>query len=121
MWVKWSWAALALIHAVPALALFKPSLLTRLYGASAGSNTYLLLHHRAALFAGVFIACLWALTKTESRQLAVVIVGLSMLSFLILYFVNGMPKSLQSIAIIDLVGLPFLMVVGWNAFYGLGK
>lgn len=56
MVIKLCWAVLALIHVIPALALFKPALLTTLYGAQTGSVTYMLLHHRAALFVGVFIA-----------------------------------------------------------------
>ncbi len=120
MLVQWSWAVLALIHVLPALALFKPTLLTSLYGAQAGSTTYLLLHHRAALFVGVFVACIWALLRPESRQLAVAVVGFSMLSFLVLYAMGGMPESLRVIAIADLIGLPFWVVVAWQAFRATG-
>ena len=55
-----AWALLALIHAMPALALFRPALLTRLYGAVPGDDSYLLLQHRAALFLVVVIVAVWA-------------------------------------------------------------
>ena len=43
-----AWAILALVHVMPALALFAPSLLTKLYGVSSGDPLFLLIHHRAA-------------------------------------------------------------------------
>jgi hypothetical protein len=118
MLVKWCWAILALIHVAPALALFKPVLLTSLYGVQTGTVTYVLLHHRAALFVGVLVTCIWSLLQPESRQLGAVVVGVSMLSFLMLYVVYGMPESLRVIAVADLIGLPFLMIAGWQAFRG---
>jgi hypothetical protein len=117
MLVKWCWAILALIHVAPALALFKPVLLTSLYGVQTGTVTYVLLHHRAALFVGVFATCIWSLLQPESRQLGAVIVGISMQSFLMLY-ISGMPDSLHVVAIADLIGLPFLMIAAWQAFRG---
>jgi hypothetical protein len=116
MLIKSSWAVLALIHVLPALALFRPALLNTLYGAQEGTPTYLLLHHRAALFAGVFVACVWAVFRPEARQLAVMVVGTSMLSFLVLYALAGMPEGLKVIAIADTLGLPFLALVAWQAF-----
>jgi hypothetical protein len=116
MLVKCCWAILALIHVLPALALFKPDLLTTLYAVQAGSVTHTLLHHRAALFFGVFVACIWAMLKPESRQLAATVVGISMISFLVLYAIAGMPNSLRVIAIADLIGLPFLIFVTFQSF-----
>jgi cbb3-type cytochrome oxidase subunit 3 len=116
MIVRASWLILALIHLAPALAFFKPSLLASLYGAGPGSMTYLLLHHRAALFVGVFVACVWAAFQPEARQLATIIVGLSMLSFLVLYIQADLPLALRAIAIADLIGLPFFITVAWYAF-----
>ncbi len=116
MLIKLCWMSLALIHFIPALAFFKPSLLSSLYGAQAGSVTYLLLHHRAALFIGIFVLCFWSFFKPESRQLATTVVGISMISFLVLFAYNGMPANLQIIAIADLVGLPFLIFAAWHAF-----
>jgi hypothetical protein len=116
MLAKLCWVILALIHIIPALAFFKPALLTSLYGVQAGSITYVLLHHRAALFLGIFIASVRALLHHESRQLAVIVIGISMLSFLMLYAMNGMPENLRVIAIADVIGLPFLTIAAWQAF-----
>ena len=45
-----AWLILALIHLMPALAFFRPAMLTRLYAVEAQSPTFLLLHHRARAF-----------------------------------------------------------------------
>ena len=117
MFIQLCWAVLALIHVIPALALFKPALLTTLYGAQTGSLTSMLLHHRAALFVGVFIACIYAIFQPGSRQLAAVIVAVSMVSFLVLFALSGNPAGLRLVAIVDLVGLPFLAFAAWHAFH----
>jgi hypothetical protein len=116
MFIKSCWVILALIHAIPAFAFFKPSLLTSLYKVQADSAAYVLLHHRAALFFGVFIACIWALLQPGSRQLATIVVGVSMISFLVLFAISGMTDSLRIIAIADLIGIPFLTIAAWQAF-----
>jgi predicted signal transduction protein with EAL and GGDEF domain len=111
-----AWAILALVHVMPALALFVPSLLTRLYGVNAGDPLFLLMHHRAALFLAVVVACIWCALDPTPRRLGVVLVAISMLSFLALYFSNGGPPTLKQIAIADLLGLPALLFVAWKAF-----
>lgn len=110
------WAVLGLIHLLPALALFRPAMIGRLYGVETGSTAFLLLHHRAALFLAVLVVCLWALARPEVRPLASVAVGISMLSFLWLYLAAGQPPALRQIAIADVIGLPFLAVAAWQAF-----
>ena len=110
------WCVLGVIHALPALALFHPGLVSSLYGVEAGSDTHLLLRHRAALFLIICVACAWAALRPETRQLATVSVSISMLSFLLLYWLAGAPPALRGIAIGDLVGLPFLAFAGWRAF-----
>jgi hypothetical protein len=102
------WVVLALVHLMPALALFRPALITRLYGAAPGSGNFVLLHHRAALFAVVLLVCLWAAVQPQVRMLATAAAGISMLSFLILYGQAGQPAALRTIALVDLCGLPFL-------------
>ncbi|OSZ72417.1 hypothetical protein CAP39_03490 [Sphingomonas sp. IBVSS1] len=114
-----AWAVLALIHALPALALFNPGLISRLYGVAPGDGAFLLLHHRAALFLGVLILCLWAAAVPGVRQAASVVVAVSMLSFLWLWQGAGRPAALNSIAIADLIGLPALAWVMWRA-WGMG-
>ena len=110
------WLVLAAIHAMPALALFRPATLTTLYGIAADNPLFLLMQHRAALFLAVFAACVWAAFVPEGRRLAVIVVGISMLSFLALYWMAGSPAPLKRIALVDLVGLPFLAGVAWLAF-----
>ena len=110
------WIILAAIHAMPALALFRPATLTTLYGIEADNPLFLLMQHRAALFLAVFAACLWAAFVPEGRKLAVVVVGISMVSFLVLYWNAGSPEALKRIAIVDLAGLPVLAGVAWLAF-----
>lgn len=111
-----AWALLALVHITPALALFAPSLLTRLYGVQSGEPLFLLMHHRAALFLAVFVACVWCAIDPTPRKLGVIIVVISMISFILLYFTNGSPPALKPIAIADLIGLPALAYVAWKAF-----
>ena len=110
------WAALGLIHLLPAIALVRPSMIGTLYGVEAGSTTFLLLHHRAALFLVVLVICIWAVFRPEVRPLASVGVGISMLSFLWLYVTAGQPPALRQIAVADLIGLPFLAIAAWQAF-----
>ena len=114
--VKLAWLLLALIHALPAIALVRPSLLTTLYGVEPAAPAYTLLWHRAALFAVVLLICCWAALRPEVRQLASVAVAISMVGFLIIYAVQGMPANLRTIAIADLIGLPALAFVAWSAF-----
>lgn len=110
------WGVLGLIHLLPALALFRPSMISALYGVPSGSTTFLLLHHRAALFLCVLLVCVWAALRPEVRPLASVVVAISMISFLWLYAAAGQPAALRQIAIADLAGLPFLAIAAWLAF-----
>lgn len=113
---RMAWGVLALVHITPALALFAPSLLTRLYGVQGGDSLYLLMHHRAALFLAVFVACIWCTIDPTPRKMGVIVVAISLVSFLALYFANGSPPALRQIAIADLIGLPALAYVAWRAF-----
>jgi hypothetical protein len=114
--VRLAWFLLAIIHALPAIALVRPSLLTTLYGVGPSATAYTLLWHRAALFAVILLICCWAAFRPEVRQLAVVAVTISMAGFLIIYGVQGSPANLRTIAIADLIGLPALSFVAWSAF-----
>ena len=91
-------------------------MLTKLYGVSSGDPLFLLLHHRAALFLTVVVACIWCAIDPAPRRLGVVLVAISMVGFLILYFSNGSPDTLKQIAIADMIGLPALAYVAWKAF-----
>ncbi len=113
---KLCYAVLALIHIMPASMLFRPSAIGKLYKIEASGPLLALLHHRAALFAIVFIACVWAMVDPPARRLAVAVIAASMLSFLAVYWHSGSPPALKSIAIADVAGLPFLAFVAWAAF-----
>lgn len=105
-----------LVHITPALALFAPLLLARLYGVIAADPLFVLMHHRAALFLVVVDACIWCAFDPTPRRLGVVLVAISMVSFLALYFANGSPAALRPIAIADIIALPALFYAGWKAF-----
>jgi hypothetical protein len=111
-----SWLILAAIHAIPALALFRPALITKLYRVDANSPLFILFQHRAALFLAILFICVWAAFDPDSRRMASVAVAISMVSFLILWRLAGSPPPLRTIAMTDLIGLPFLAFVMWTAF-----
>ena len=111
-----TWVLLALIHTTPALALVRPSLLTSLYRLTPDNPLFVLMHHRAALFAGILLICLWCAVDAAPRRLGACVVALSMISFLILYWHAGYPRALRQIAMVDLVGLIPLAYVLWASF-----
>lgn len=120
MIAKICWALLGLIHAPPALALFRPALITKMYGVEAASPTFTLMHHRAALFLVIVLICGWAILRPEVRLLATTAVGLSMGSFVLIWWLSGSPASLRSIAVADMIGLPVLLLAGWLALQARG-
>ncbi len=105
------WLLLAAIHLTPALAVVRPALLTKLYRLPPDSPLFLLMQHRAALFAAVVVACLFAAFHAASRPVAAVVTAISMGSFLILYVLAGQPAALRTIARVDLIGLVPLAIV----------
>ena len=110
------WLILAAIHAMPALAFFQPATFTTLYRIQPDNPLFLLMHHRAGLFVAVFVACVFAAFVPEGRRLAVLVVGISMVSFLLLYWQAGSPPPLRKIAQVDIIGLPVLAAAAWFAF-----
>lgn len=107
---------LALLHLAPAAAAVRPGLIAALYGIAADSPAFTLLQHRAALFAAVCAACLWAAFDPAARSVAAIITAISLLSFLLIYAVNGQPPHLKAIARADLIGLPVLAFALYAAF-----
>ena len=110
------WLLVGLVHLIPALALFRPALITRLYHIPPDSPLFLLMHHRAALFFAVLVACVWAAFDPGGRKLATLLAAISMLGFLYLYQSYGRPPALRTIALVDLIGLLPLAWAGWHAF-----
>lgn len=110
------WMLLAFIHLSPFAAFFMPAMISRLYSVAADDPNFAILQHRAALFGVVCIACVWAAFDPNVRKLVIIVTTLSMVSFLIIYGSYGQPVSLRTIAIVDALGLPLLVYVGWKAF-----
>ena len=110
------WVLLALIHVLPGAAFLRPALITSLYGVAPSSDAFVLLQHRAALFLVVAVVCVSAALQPETRRLGAIVVALSMLSFLLLFAIGGMPASLRLIATVDALGLLPLSFVAWRAF-----
>ena len=110
------WALLAAIHLIPAVALFRPAMIQTLYGVDPAAPSFVLLHHRAALFAVVVVICVAALFDPSVRRLASVAVFISMATFVMLWWNAGQPAALRTIAIADMVGLAPLAVVAWQAW-----
>lgn len=114
---KAAWFSLALIHMTPALVLFAPGLLERLYGIPSTGDLGLLLTHRGGLFLAVCIASVFAAISPDARKLASLVVGISMISFLIIYLRAGLPEGpMRKIAITDFIGLIPLIFVTWRSW-----
>jgi hypothetical protein len=112
-----AWLSLAAIHIMPALPLIRPAMIARLYGVDGEGPLALLLTHRAAMFAMVVAATLIAIFDPAARLLAVVVVAISMLSFLLLYTRAGLPAgAMRTIALVDAAGLVPLAFVAVMAF-----
>ena len=111
-----AWLLLALLHLPPAIALVRPGMIDTLYGVTRETAAFPLVQHRAALFAALVLICLWALADPGVRRLASIACAISMLSFLLLYWLAGAPPALRTIALADLLFLPVLAYAGWRAF-----
>ncbi|GAM96696.1 hypothetical protein U91I_00316 [alpha proteobacterium U9-1i] len=119
MWVEASWLALAVIHAPPAAATFLPTLRRRLYGGVDERGPLgVILVHRGALFLAVLVACVFSALNADARELGTIVVGVSLVGFLVLYAMAAAParRPLRSIAAVDAVGLIPLAVVMFDAW-----
>jgi len=116
-----AWLILAAVHVLPALAFFRPAGMQALYRIAPDNPLFLLMHHRAALFFAVFAACVIAALHPPSRPLASVVTGISMVSFLTLWWRAGFPATLKQIATVDIAGLPVLVFAALAAFGVLGQ
>lgn len=111
-----AWLVLGLIHATPAAAVVRPRMLTRLYAVELDSPLFLLLQHRAVFFATIVLVCAWAALDPGARRVASVVVGASVVSFLVFYWRSGSPRALRWIAVTDRNGIPFLAVATVDAW-----
>lgn len=101
----------ALIHAVPSGALFKPQLLTELYGlAPENTDLMLLMRHRAAMFALLALALATAVWRHHWRVLTITWTSLSDLIFLALAASNWpLSRTLQRVAWADVISVALLI------------
>jgi hypothetical protein len=111
------WLALAAIHASPAAVILKPSLTETIYGVPPTGSSGVLLIHRAALFLAVVVVALFAAFAPEARKAATLLVGISVIGFLLVYSMAGAPEGpLRTIAIVDVLALLPLALVSWSAW-----
>ena len=90
-------------------------MITRLYDVPVNDRNFVLLRHRAALFAPVSIACFWAaFVDDQVERLSLTVVGFSMTSFLGVFYLHGRPQNLKTIAVADALALPLLAVIALN-------
>jgi hypothetical protein len=112
-----AWLLLALVHATPAAVLVRPGLIQSLYAVETTGDLGVLLVHRGALFAAIVVVCIYAAWEPGARRTAVLVVGISIVSFLGVYVIAGAPPgSLRLIAFVDLLALIPLALVTWRAW-----
>jgi hypothetical protein len=109
---RFAWAALAVIHLLPALGLVSSTLRLRLYGMDPGGDLAILLSHRAVIFVAIVMASLVAATFDTVRPATAYFVSVSVVGFLFVYALGGMPAGpLRQVALVDCVALPLLLIV----------
>jgi hypothetical protein len=112
-----AWLLIALVHASPAAVLFRPSVVQKLYGIAPDGPASLLLTHRGATFLAIVVTAIWAIFDPSVRRLCTVIVGITVLSYLILYLRAGLPEGpLRTIAAVDAFAIGPLLLVAWSAW-----
>jgi hypothetical protein len=117
--VKIAWSFLVLLHVTPAMIAVVPGLVEKLYGVSSEGDVGVLLVHRGALLLAVCLTALYAIFDPGSRRLASLVLGVSMIGFLIVYVRAGMVSGdLRIIALADMLGLVPLIWVSIHAWRG---
>lgn len=118
MATKLAWGLLALAHLSPAAVVFAPSLVERLYGVSPAGDLGVLIAHRGVLFFAIVAACVLAAFDPQARRALGVVVGISVVGFLLLYLQDGAPSGpLRKIAVVDtaaLLPLAFVIISAWR-------
>ena len=101
------------VNFAPAMIVFFPDKIAQSYGIQlSDANLDLLMRHRGVLFGLVGGLMIYAAIFKKNEHLAVLLGSLSMLSFIILYFLPGQPHSvgLMKVMRIDLVALTALVI-----------
>jgi hypothetical protein len=113
-----AWIALALIHLLPAVSAFRPSLIERLYGVSPSGDLSVILQHRGVLFVAIVVACIFGALEPSARRPLAIVVAISVVGFLISYARAGMPRGpLRRVALVDAIGLVPLAIVVYVAWF----
>jgi hypothetical protein len=111
------WLALAAVHASPAAVLLRPALTESLYGVPPTGPAGVLLIHRGALFLAVVVVTLFAAFSPAARRAATLLVGISVIGFLLVYAALGAPDGpLRTVALVDAAALLPLALVAWHAW-----
>ncbi|MEP3890191.1 MAG: hypothetical protein ABJN69_06965 [Hellea sp.] len=108
--------ALALIvHGVPAMSVFAPSRMAKLYGISADDQVLMtLLQHRAVLFALVAAACIYAAHVVSARWPVLIGTVISMAAFILIAVPRGqLSGSLAKITYVDGLGLVIAVLLAF--------
>jgi hypothetical protein len=112
-----AWFALGLLHLLPAASAFAPSLLERLYGVTPSGDLAVVLAHRGVLFGAIVIGCAFGVFDPAARRVLSVIVGFSIVGYLLLYLRADTPAGpLRKIALADAAGLLPWAAVLWDAW-----
>lgn len=116
--VKLAWLVLGLLHVAPAATAVSPRLVQRLYGvAPSGDLELLVVMHRGVLFCAIVTSCVLGAFDPAARRALGVVVGTSMVGYLLLYWRAGMPTGpLRVVALVDLLGLAPLAFALWSAW-----
>lgn len=101
------------VNFAPAMIVFFPDKVAQSYGIQlSDANLELLMRHRGVLFGLVGGLMIYAAIFKKNEHLAVLLGSISMLSFIILYFLSSQPHSagLLKVMRIDLVALITLVI-----------
>jgi hypothetical protein len=99
-------AAIGILHLLPALGLLGRETLQRTYGIFlADANLVLLMRHRAVLFGILAAACFTAIVRSDWRMPIAIAAWLSMASFVALFLLEPGATALRRIFLADVCGL----------------
>ncbi|MEO9805230.1 MAG: hypothetical protein ABJF04_18375 [Reichenbachiella sp.] len=105
------------VNFIPSLLTFFPERISKSYGIIlAGADLELLLRHRAIMFGIIGGLMIYSALKKKYYAMAVSVGLISMVSFLILYFlIGGVNQELGKVMQID-AGATLLLIIGFALF-----
>ncbi len=111
-----------IINFLPSLLAFFPEKISKSYGIDLPNKSYeLILRHRAVLFGIIGLLMLYSAVTKKHYEISATIGLVSMLSFILLYFLIGKEISteLKKVMFIDVIGT-IILIIGiisyWNSF-----